>query len=131
MTNAGMQDELDLRSLLLSLELQLMDPAFRKDREQVAALLAEDFREFGSSGRFWSREAIIELLATEPAQPAPAVEDFAIQRLAPEIVLVTYLTIRASGPGALRQGVLRSSLWIHRDSGWKVLFHQGTKIPIE
>jgi hypothetical protein len=36
--------------LLLELEQWLMDPVFLKDRVQVSALLAEDFREFGSSG---------------------------------------------------------------------------------
>jgi hypothetical protein len=56
---------------LRSLELALLDPATRRDRSRVAELLTEDFEEFGSSGRVWSRAAILELLATEEYSPQP------------------------------------------------------------
>ena len=107
---------------LLILEKHLMDPTVRKDRAQVSALLAEDFREFGSSGRHWSREAILDLLATAPAQPASAVEDFALQLIAPDTALVTYRTVRP------QQSTLRSSIWRRTEAGWQIFFHQGTKI---
>ncbi len=100
-----------------------MDPAFRKDRQKTASLLAEDFCEFGSSGRVWSREAILEHLAEEAPQPAPKVVDFQLELIAPMLALVTYRTIR-SGKAALR-----SSLWIEIDGEWKIRFHQGTPIP--
>jgi len=107
----------------MSLELQLMDPAFRKDRSAVSILLAKDFREFGVSGREWSREAILDLLATEPSRPVPKVEDFRIHPLTADAMLVTYRTIRPE------MQANRSSIWIQSASGWQVLFHQGTKIP--
>lgn len=100
-----------------------MDPAFRKDRAAVSVLLAKDFREFGVSGREWSREAILDLLETEPSQPAPQIEDFSIQQIAENAVLVTYSTVRPE----VRTN--RSSIWIQSASGWQVLFHQGTKVP--
>ena len=71
------------------LELLLMDPAVRRDRERVAALLNEDFMEFGSSGRVWTREETLELLATETYTP-PDVEDFGVRLLGRRVVLVTY-----------------------------------------
>jgi hypothetical protein len=111
-----------LKALLLGFELELMDPAIRKDRARVSALLAEDFREFGSSGRVWSREEILELLATESAQAAPVVEGFEINGLAEGAALVTY---RAVHP---HQTSLRSSLWVRREGRWKMVFHQGTKV---
>lgn len=120
-------EEAAVALLLLELELRLMDPAFRKDRSEVSALLAEDFREFGSSGRVWSREAILDELATETAYAAPVVEDFALRILAPAIALVTYRTVRPD----CAVTSLRSSLWIDRTQGWQVLFHQGTKIPAQ
>jgi hypothetical protein len=116
-------EEAEIAALLLGLEKHLMDPAVRKDRAQVSALLAEDFREFGSSGRHWSREAILDLLATEPVQPAPAVEGFEFQFIGPGTALVTYRTVRP------QQSTLRSSIWQRTESGWQILFHQGTKIP--
>jgi len=115
-------EENEIAELLLLLEKRLMDPTVRKDRVQVSALLAEDFREFGSSGRHWSREAILDLLATEPALPAPAVEDFALQLIAPDTALVTYRTVRP------QQSTLRSSIWKRTEAGWQIFFHQGTKI---
>jgi hypothetical protein len=122
--------ETDLPALLLGLECQLMDPSFRKDREKVSTLLAEEFREFGSSGRVWSRETILDLLATEAQYTAPQVEDFAVQCIAPETALVTYRTVRISSiSDAPPQVTLRSSIWVLRKGFWRVLFHQGTKIP--
>ena len=116
-------EEGETAKLVLSLEKHLMDPTVRKDRAAVSALLAEDFREFGSSGREWSREAILDLLETEPSQPAPEVVDFRIKQLAAGVVLVTYRTIRPTVQ------VNRSSIWRHTETGWQVLFHQGTIIP--
>jgi len=124
-----MLDDEGLAELLLHLERQLMDPVFRKNREQVSALLAEDFREFGSSGRVWSRAAILDLLANEEAYTAPVVEDFAMQRISPETALVTYRTLRADAASDAPQITLRSSLWVLRGNRWQVLFHQGAKVP--
>jgi len=124
-----MLDDEGLAELLLHLERQLMDPVFRKNREQVSALLAEDFREFGSSGRVWSRAAILDLLANEEAYTAPVVEDFAMQRISPETALVTYRTLRADAASDAPQVTLRSSLWVLRGNRWQVLFHQGAKVP--
>jgi hypothetical protein len=123
MSNARSGPDTALAALLLSLELQLMDPAFRKDRAAVSVLLAKDFREFGVSGREWSREAILDLLATEPSRPVPEVEDFRIQPLTADAVLVTYRTIR------IETQAMRSSIWIQSAAGWQMLFHQGTKAP--
>ncbi len=116
-------EEAAIAARLLALEQRLMDPAFRKDRAAVSSLLAKDFREFGVSGREWSREAILDLLATEPSRPAPEVEDFRIQPLTADVVLVTYRSIRPEIQAS------RSSIWIQNEEGWQVLFHQGTKVP--
>jgi hypothetical protein len=116
----------ELAELLLKLEQRLMDPAFRKDRAQVSALVAEGFREFGSSGRVWSRDEILN--PSETGQPAPLVEDFTINTIVPELVQVTYRTLKTI-LGGTPQAALRSSLWIRRGDGWQMLFHQGTRIP--
>ena len=81
------------RAELERLELLLMDPAVRRDRERVAGLLADDFMEFGSSGRMWTREATLELLATETYTP-PTVETFACRMLDGNVALVTYHALR-------------------------------------
>lgn len=113
---------------LKRLELLLMDPAVRRDRERVAALLHEDFLEFGSSGRVWSRTTTLELLATE-TYTRPEVEDFACRALGLDAVLVTYRTVRR-GENGERATTLRSSIWIRdgiEGEEWKMRFHQGTR----
>jgi hypothetical protein len=88
-TTSNTNSDSDLAAHLFTLERQLMDLIFRKDRERVAELLAEEFCEFGSSGRVWTRDAILDLLAGESPQVAPKVEDFATQEIAPQAMLVT------------------------------------------
>lgn len=118
----------DISAHLRACEETLLDPEVRRDRAQVAALLAEDFMEFGSSGRAWSREEILELLATESYQP-PAMEDFKCDFIAEGVALVTYKTVRVDSQSGLRAVVLRSSIWIEESGEWRVRFHQGTKVP--
>lgn len=115
----------DLSAHLRACEEALLDPAIRRHRALVEAFLAEDFREFGSSGRVWSREEILELLETEDYTP-PALEDFCCQSIAEDVALVTYRTVRKNPATGLGAAVLRCSLWKKSSGGWKVHFHQGT-----
>lgn len=108
------------------LERLLLEPEARRDRARVAELLAEEFQEFGSSGRVWTREAILELLATEE-YAAPLMEGFACRALAEDIALVTYRTVRAGAAPDKRVVTLRSSIWVKRSGAWQVVFHQGTR----
>jgi hypothetical protein len=113
-----------LANHLRRLEESLLDPELRRDRARVSALLADDFLEFGSSGRIWTRAEILDLLATE-TYARPEMVDFACRRLAEDIALVTYKTIRTETE------TLRSSLWTEKSGTWQVLFHQGTKVGNE
>ena len=100
-------------------EEALLDPAVRRGRDQVSALLAADFQEFGASGHIWSRENIFELLANESYTP-PAVEDFRCTLLCPSAALVTYRAVSGSAV------TLRSSIWTNLSGEWQLRFHQGT-----
>lgn len=112
-------------ALLLRNELALLDPAVRRDRLRVLALLADDFEEFGASGRVWTRDRIVELLATENYEP-PAIEDFQCHLLAENAALITYRTVRTDSQSGVSKAVLRSSIWIEDSGEWRVRFHQGT-----
>jgi hypothetical protein len=111
---------------LLRNEKLLLDPAVRRDRSQAAAFLADDFVEFGSSGRIWTREAILDLLAAEDYDP-PAIEDFACRSIADDVVLVTYRTVRTNPETGQQDAALRSSLWTRQSGKWVLRFHQGTR----
>jgi hypothetical protein len=125
-SNANSPDE--LAAHLRALEESLLDPTVRRDSEQVAALLTEDFEEFGSSGRLWTREQTLQLLATEDYSP-PAIEDFKCDWIEEGVALVTYRSVRIDEESGARSAALRSSLWIEQSGKWRVRFHQGTKVP--
>ena len=130
---------MDVNDHLRALEEALLTPALRRDPRRLATLLADDFREFGSSGRIWTKAETLEGLLTEtPIQLQ--LKDFEAKPLAPEAVLVTYRVQRETlAATPVPEGLedvarpapsLRSSLWVQREGRWQMLFHQGTPAPI-
>jgi hypothetical protein len=108
---------------LRALEERFLEPATRASAAALEALLAGEFREFGASGRIWSRADVLKALPKESPVGACTMSDFNVQPLDERHVLVTYaLTI----PGPPQRTSLRSSVWRHSDAGWQMLFHQGT-----
>ncbi len=114
------------------LEQRLHRPEVRRSPDAVRALLADEFIEFGSSGRVYNKALIVEALAQETTAEAalvPEVHHFAVQFIAPDAVLVTYRSSRRTD-GTARRTTLRSSLWKLIDGRWQMLFHQGTIVPM-
>jgi hypothetical protein len=108
------------------LEERLATPAPSESRETLAALLAPEFREFGSSGRIYDAASTLDALIPG-GRPRVMIEDFKAACFADGAVLVTYLSRSVPGPG-WKPPALRSSLWIWRASGWQIVFHQGTRL---
>lgn len=106
---------------LFELETSLHKKEIRSSPAAVAALLADDFTEFGSSGRVYDKPAIIELLRTEAVDPNQkiTVENFVVRQLSSNVALVTYLSSKST---------LRSSIWRLSDARWQMIFHQGTRM---
>lgn len=113
---------------LCSREEALLDPEVRRDRIRVDELLSRDFVEFGSSGRIWSRDQILDLLGTEAYEPVRA-EDFKCGMLSESVALITYRTIRMDVQTETEAVTLRSSIWKLENGEWKARFHQGTRVP--
>ena len=105
---------------LARLEQLLHQPATRRDPAAVARLLAEDFREFGASGRTYDKQTILELLAGEPESNPITTTDYHLTLISSDAALLTYRATRAA------LTTLRSSLWVQRGNRWQMLFHQGT-----
>ena len=86
-------------------------------------MLTPECLEYGSSGRVFTRDEVLELLACE--EPiCIQLSDYVARLLAPHVAIVTWRAIRPDGTQSLR-----SSLWIRRDGRWQMLFHQGTPVP--
>ena len=109
------------------MEEQLQTQSVRTNAAAVFSMLAEDFTEYGSSGRVFSKAEIIRELQSESPGHI-TMHDFAASFLTKTIALVTY---RASShaPGSRPVESLRSSLWIFQEGRWQMRFHQGTKVP--
>jgi hypothetical protein len=112
---------------LRKLEESLLDTAVRRDRKKMRSMLAENFLEFGSSGRVWTRKSIIELLSQETAFVPPAIEDFNCAFLTDDVTLVTYRTVRTDPESGEVLASLRSSIWTNESGAWRMRFHQGTR----
>ncbi len=99
------------------LEEQLVTPAVRASADALDRLVSDEFVEFGSSGRVYSKQDVIAQMLAEPAVTI-RVADFNVLAVGPEVALATYRTGRS----------LRSSLWRREGEGWRIVFHQGTPI---
>ncbi len=116
----------ELCRLLAGLERQLHDPAVRRNPALVSALLADEFQEFGRSGRVYDKAAILDLLASEPDPSEPLeATGFALTPVGRDVALLSYRSVRGA------RATLRSSLWVFRAQRWLLLFHQGTPTPCE
>jgi hypothetical protein len=126
-------DEADF-ALFLSLETSLHRPDIRSSPDLVGRLLADEFLEFGRSGRVYNKSVTIEALAaedvSEPA-PLPQVSDFSVTRLSHDVMLVTYKSTREPKGSQEGRQTLRSSIYRHQDGRWQMIFHQGTPIPLD
>ncbi len=98
-------------------EMEMLDPAVRADPVRVRELLHDDFIEFGSTGRVYNKEILIEMLRSE--QPSTvSIREFTVRQLPPSSP-----TYPQSG-----QEARRSSVWVRQDGVWRMVFHQGTRI---
>ena len=109
---------------LQRLEETLLRPAVRRSPEHMAALLAEDFVEFGSSGRRYEKTDLLNA-AAPPEEGRLSLREFAAYALAPSIALVTYRSLLHHSDGSVRH-LLHSSIWRRTAHAWQIVFHQGT-----
>jgi hypothetical protein len=107
------------------LEGRLLDPATRHSPGSLNALLADEFVEFGSSGRVFDKEGTMAALRGEAAVDA-SIEGFRTAALAEGLALATYRLVERRADAEAPECSLRSSVWRLRDGRWQIVFHQGT-----
>lgn len=112
-------------SILFELEKQLHSSEVRSDPSRIASLLSPDFYEFGSSGKVWTREAVLKSLPTEDGKTKIESRNYRANSFSENVVLITYISMRVT-EGKDSQEFLRSSIWRNYSGNWKMEFHQGT-----
>lgn len=109
----------NLKDTIFDLEISLMTPSIRKSAESLDKLLSDDFIEFGSSGRVYSKKDQLKMLPKEE-EIQFKIEDFTTRELSRGVVLATYTSISEG------KTVRRSSIWTCVEEQWEMSFHQGT-----
>lgn len=120
-----MQPDANLQQELRDLEESHLRFDVRSSAESMGALLADEFIEFGSSGRILDRTAVLASISGNAACQF-RVDSFAVRALAPGIALTTYRLSAWTDSESQARVTLRSSVWVHRAGRWLLVFHQGT-----
>jgi glyoxylase I family protein len=116
---------MSLERQLLELEQSHLRSGVRSSPESMRELLAEEFVEFGSSGRVFDRTAVMASISDQ-ADFGSRVDDFVVCRLVPDVALTTYRLSAWTESGGPVRVTLRSSVWVKRSGRWRLVFHQGT-----
>jgi hypothetical protein len=123
----------ELSSLLQKLEQNLLSPEVRHNRKTLEAVLSEDFREIGASGRVYDRDAIIREIAKEPEGEVITMKDFVVAILTidhhgNDVAMTSYISTRTSPDGTVIRRARRTSIWLHCNKAWRIRFHQATML---
>jgi len=84
--------------------------------------------EFGSSGRVWTRDEILEALHSGPRVDAVTIERFDAHVVRPGVFLVMFESTSTDPVTGLTTRQRRSSLWMREGDGYVLRFHQSTPI---
>ena len=114
---------LDVLKELMRREPIFHRPEFGTTRDDFERMTDEKFWEVGASGRVYSREFVLDELERRYANPHAdewETKDFQCLEIAPDNYLLTYTLFQ--GERVTR----RATIWRRTDSGWKIVYHQGT-----
>ncbi|WP_083098554.1 DUF4440 domain-containing protein [Pseudophaeobacter leonis] len=107
------------------LEESLWRAETRFDDDVMDKVFAEDFCEFGRSGKIYERnEMLLGQGDTFEITAALPLRNFRLRALSEDIVQVMYVSEVQHG-SEIETGN-RSSIWRRESSGWRLCFHQGT-----
>ncbi|HYE29809.1 MAG TPA: DUF4440 domain-containing protein [Methylomirabilota bacterium] len=109
---------------LTRLEESMWRGETRFDVRYMDRVLADDFEEFGRSGRRYTRQDTMNVAPQEIRAKLP-LENLQIKLVTPDVALVTYVSEVAY---ATMERANRSSLWVRGRSVWRLRFHQGTPV---
>jgi hypothetical protein len=115
----------DVATLLRGLERELHDPAIRRDRARLHALIDAEYLEVGRAGHRYTKAAMVAHLAQEAPVQIHA-DGFEVTLLAADVALVTYRSARVLHDGTHADPALRCSVWRRTGMGWQLRYHQGT-----
>ena len=108
---------------LRALEDSLWKAETRYDKSYIDRIFADDFFEFGRSGRIHSREQCVAVAGPGEINASFPLKNFKVTELTSDVFLVTYQSEVQHEDLEISN---RSSIWHKTQDGWKLRFHQGT-----
>ncbi len=117
----------ELKERIRSLEERLLRPEIRRNAAELDELIAEDFIEYGASGKTYGKDDVLKLLPDSPAAET-TIEECHARPLSPQVVLLSYklLSVEKGQRDPVRSE--RSSIWRFTDGRWQIVFHKGSRI---
>lgn len=111
-------------------ELIKLEHFFHHPKQETSGSVFENmtepnFWEVGASGKKYSREFVLKILAersTNPSKDVWKTSDVHCLEIAPDNFLLTY-TLRQE-----TRVTLRSTVWRRHGESWKIVYHQGTVV---
>jgi hypothetical protein len=100
-------------------------PEWGTTREDFDAMCETDFWEVGASGQRYSREYVLDTLEKRHLQAHDdhwETSEFHCKEIAAHHYLLTY-TLKQD-----ERITRRCTFWRHTQSGWKIVYHQGTVV---
>lgn len=113
---------------LRDLEEALLSSKVRSSPEILNEILADDFVEFGASGRVYDKQTMIATLIESSRRENFLLLDFRMIACTDEMTTVSYDCECRDQENRLVRRSLRSSLWRNTKGKWQLVFHQGTGI---
>lgn len=107
--------------ILLSNEIALFDSSAEDYERTLDQLIDDDFIEIGSSGKIYTKKMTVGVLL-QPGRRSIDPEFISLRELSENLYMLTFRT----GSGSVT--VVRNSIWKRTDSGWKIIYHQGTPV---
>ena len=112
-------------------ELATREPIFHRPelgttRADFENMTSTDFWEIGASGQHYSRDYVLDELEKRYQNQVTDIwetSDFHCRRLAVDVYLLTYTLVQNK-----KRKTRRSTIWQHTQTGWKIVFHQGTLV---
>jgi len=99
-------------------------PEFGTTRADFERMTTEDYWETGTSGRRYSRAAVLDGLEDRfsvPHQDVWETSEFQCRRLGQDTYLLTYTLLQDHA-----RLTRRATIWRQTADGWKIVYHQGT-----
>lgn len=117
-----------IKEHLIKLEKSLLTFEVRRSEEKLKELISRDFKEIGASGICTNlNDALRDLPQAEDW--SAKVQEFEFRELGEDIcqlIFKAYIKHNLQDEGTYSH---RMSIWKKFESGWKVIYHQGTRVP--